>query len=231
MKKFEMPKYFMGKPLEEWMKEDSKSPAQQPPLNPNAPDLKDFVYIPSINLYVAKEKSMHGLNWNDAHKELAKEKGSSMPMPYEFAEFIKYLLANPNGTKDASKDEIQSITKEILEKRNNWRAEHLDAYFEERKDGMYILTKNKSIADKLDAPIMKDCFVDLSFNKQGMPTKASSDKNYAQGENIYYWYPRAENVARFDADSDRSNLGCDGDPQYSDSELGVRRAKILGAKK
>ena len=51
-------------------------------------------------------------------KELAKEKNKRMPTIYEGTEFIKYLLANPNGTKDASKDEIQLIINEILEKRS-----------------------------------------------------------------------------------------------------------------
>ena len=151
MTKYEM-KYLMGKPIKEWLKEDrKKSQPLQTPLNHNAPRKEDFIYVPSINLYVAKEKTMHGLNWIDTHKELAKEKGKRMPTPYEFTEFIKYLLKNPNGTKDASNNEIQLITKEILEKRDHWRAEHLDVYFEKRNNEMYILTKNKSIADKLDA--------------------------------------------------------------------------------
>ena len=223
MRKFEM-KYFMGKPLEEWMKEPeaSKLTQQQAPLNHNAPKKEDFIYVPSINLYVAKEKIMHGLDWSDTHKELAKEKGRKMPTPYEFTEFIRYLLANPNGTNDASKDEIQLIANEFLEKRDPWRAEHLDAYFEKRKDGMYILTKNKSIANKLDAPITNDCYVELSFNNQGMPIKKSSNQNYVQGENIYHYCLRAGSVAWFYADSGGADLYCGGIPTNSDSSLGVR---------
>ena len=224
MKKFEIPKYLMGRPVDEWLKEDRKKsqPEKQAPLNHNAPKKEDFIYVPSTKLYVAKEKSMHGLGWSDTHKELAKEKNKRMPTIYEGTEFIKYLLANPNGTKDASKDEIQLIINEILEKRSPWRAEHLDAYFEERADGMYILTKNKSIANKLDAPIMKDCFVDLSFNNQGMPLQKSSNQDYTQGKNIFHYYPRAEYVARFIAGSGRAGLVCDRGPDDTDSALGVR---------
>ena len=215
-------KYLMGKPIKEWLKEDrKKSQPLQTPLNHNAPRKEDFIYVPSINLYVAKEKTMHGLNWIDTHKELAKEKGKRMPTPYEFTEFIKYLLKNPNGTKDASNNEIQLITKEILEKRDHWRAEHLDVYFEKRNNEMYILTKNKSIADKLDAPIIEDCFVELLFNKQGMPTQKSSNQNYIQGKNIFYYHPRTECVARFYANSDRANLNCNRNPTNSNSSLGI----------
>ncbi len=203
-------KYLKGKPLEEWLKEPEASKPAQPSTTSNrdAPRKDNFIYVPSINLYVAKEKIMHRLDWSNTHKELAKEKDRRMPLIYEETEFIKYLLANPNGTKDASKDEIQTITNEILEKRNPWRAEHLDAYFEQRDDGMYILTKNKSIANKLDAPIMEDCYVELSFNNQGMPIKKSSNQDYNQGKNIFHYYPRAERVAGLYVYSVRACLSC-----------------------
>ena len=213
------------------LKENNIKDLLNPPTTKNYSSLvikENFIYVPSINLYVAKEKIMHGLDWHNTHKELAKEKDRRMPLIYEETEFIKYLLANPNGTKDASKDEIQTITNEILEKRNPWRAEHLDAYFEQRDDGMYLLTKNKSIENKLDAPIMEDCYVELSFNNQGMPIKKSSNQDYNQGKNIFHYYPRAERVAGLGVNSGGACLICSWYSANSDSSLGVRPVSQRG---
>ncbi|MEK6824180.1 MAG: hypothetical protein AABY06_04040, partial [Nanoarchaeota archaeon] len=33
-------------------------------------DNSDFIYVPSINLYVAKQRTHLGKNWFDCHKEL-----------------------------------------------------------------------------------------------------------------------------------------------------------------
>ena len=51
---------------------------------------ENFIYVPSIDLYVAKERSHLGLNWHDAHKKLHEE-GLLMPTIPQFLEFIKYL--------------------------------------------------------------------------------------------------------------------------------------------
>ena len=49
----------------------------------------DFIYVPSINLYVRKQRTLQGKNWFDAHKEL-QGRGSRMLTPIQFVEFLKY---------------------------------------------------------------------------------------------------------------------------------------------
>ncbi len=70
---------------------------------------------------------------------------------------------------------------------------------------------------------MNDSYINFSFNKQGLASKSakSSKQDYVQGKNIYFWYPRKDNVAGFGADSGRAYLYCDGIPSSTDSALGV----------
>ena len=96
----------------------------------------------------------------------------------------------------------------------NVDGEWLDAYFEQRKDGMYVLTQNKTRAEKLEDCLMQnktpriEIEIDLDYwlsnpTKQGLPRE-----NTSKGS-LYYWHPRDKYVARFDADSDRADLDYD----------------------
>ena len=59
-----------------------------------APKLDGFIYVPSIDIYVAKERSFVGedfkYDWERCHKELNAQ-GRFMPTPHQFAEFLKFL--------------------------------------------------------------------------------------------------------------------------------------------
>ena len=50
----------------------------------------NFVYVPSINTYFAKQRTNLGKNWFETHKEL-QTNGEKMPTIPEFLEFLKYL--------------------------------------------------------------------------------------------------------------------------------------------
>lgn len=77
----------------------------------------------------------------------------------------------------------------------------------------------------LEACLEEDALVDLDkpFNKQYLATSAqkSANINYAQGHNLYFWYPRKNAVARFAASSGGAGLGCNGSPSLADPALGV----------
>ena len=91
------------KRLEELAKELlDETPLPAPERNQNAQPISDFIYVPSVNVYLAKKKDLLGLSWNYAQKEIAKRNDVRMPLIYEGTEFIRHLLANPRGTKDAS---------------------------------------------------------------------------------------------------------------------------------
>ena len=181
----------------------------------DAHDLKDYIWVPSAEIYVAKQRTHLNLNWNQTHEQLNQE-GLFMPTIPQFIEFIKYLKSQPNNQK------YQQILDDILTIREPWRANWLDAYFEQRNDGMYVLTKNKTYAEKLEPCLTEDKTPGISLEhwlnnstKQGLP------KPKCKKGDLYYWYPRNESVAWFYALSDWANLNCNRNPSSRYSGLGV----------
>jgi hypothetical protein len=183
---------------------------------------KNFVYVPSINLYVAKERTHLGKNWSNCNKLLQSER-SKMLSPIEFVEFLEYTKTN-----------LPELYKEITELRSPCRAEWLDADFKFKGNKLYINTHtfdsrgnivpHSELLDK--DTLMKNRQISLedltvNYTPQGLPSKKIKDGD------SYYWHPRRDNnsVAWFSADSDGAYLGCGRDPSLQFSSLGVRAAK------
>jgi len=192
--------------------------------------LADFIYVPSVDLYFAKERTLLDYNWYNTHREL-QSKGLKMPTIPEFVEFLKYLRADPTA-------ENTKVYKEIIEKRDPRRVEWLDAKFIEEDGALkiqyHIFDDNRRLVphkEDLEGCVMEDCYVSLDFNNQGLPTKKSKSQEYKQGENIYFWHPRENKVAWFYANFDWTSLNCSRDPDISYSNLGVFTcAKNAGGK-
>lgn len=183
------------------------------------PELEGFIYIPSIKLYVAKEKSLFGKNWFEAHEELLK-KGLKMLTLSQFFAFIDYLRENRKKIKEASQ-----ILDDIFLTERTWKAEWLDARFSREGTQLYIhynhrITGSKLLAqtkESLERCIMEDGSIDItSINRQGLPM--------VPGEHITYWYPREKSVALFYTDPVWVYLSCFRNPETSDSYIGVRVA-------
>lgn len=191
-------------------------------------DKEGFIYVPSIKLYVAKErshlgigwyeKSHFGKNWYEAHEALLEEDSRMLTIP-EFVNFLNYLKKNPSY-------ENTQVYSEITQVRNPWRAEWLDAYFEKRKNGFYVLTGNKTKAKKLETALMEDQAPGISLDSwlknptsQGLPRP-----DIAEGD-LYYWYPRSGGVAGFVVGAFRAGLGCRWNPSSRNLDIGVRVAK------
>ncbi|MBI5803182.1 hypothetical protein HY448_00670 [Candidatus Pacearchaeota archaeon] len=172
---------------------------------------RDYVQLPS-GLYVARQRTLLGKSWNEAHAGLKMQK-SRMPTPIEFVEFLNYVRKNN-----------PKLYNEVTQVRSPWRAEWIDALFEKREDGMYILTENKTKAEKLDDDtLMEDRTPGISLDSwlnnhtsQGLPRK-----NVEKGD-LYFWAPENGSVARFYAGSDEADLNCYGGPFDWGSNLGVR---------
>ncbi|MBU2523517.1 MAG: hypothetical protein KKE23_04505 [Nanoarchaeota archaeon] len=177
-------------------------------------DLKGFIYVPSINLYLAKERTLKGKSWNETHKIL-QEDNKFMPSIYQFTEYLKYLQ---NDHRD--KTEAKEILDDILKKtQSGWKGEWLDAKFEKRNKGLYLLSEHKiqngKLIAKSEQPLEKcvteDCYVDLKFNNQGLPISKSKSQSYNQGKNVYFWQPVDGRVAGFNVGSGRADLYCSND--------------------
>ena len=199
-----------------------------------------FIPVPSMNLEIAEEKTHLGKNWYEVHEALAKEDSRMLTIP-EFVNFLNYLRENPSR-------ENTQIYKDITQAKEPWRAEWLDAYFEKRKDGLYVLTGNQANfekgedglyvltgnqanPEKLENVLMEDQTPGISLDSwlknstsQGLPRL-----NIAKG-NLNHYYPKKGGVAQFVAYPDGIDLHCDLDPSARDTGpiLGVRAAKVIG---
>ena len=119
----------------------------------------DFIYIPSAKLHFAKQKTLKTKNWFESHR-LLQVSGLAMPTPLEFVQTLKYLRDNPNPENTA-------LYEELTEFRSPWRATWFDAYFEQRKDGLYMLMGNKTRAEKLNEDTLME---DRTPDKENVKT-------------------------------------------------------------
>ncbi len=228
MNKTQFPTSFMGVDSEEAYERimnEKELEQKTSPIIPNSAgkDTNNFVYVPSINLYVAKERSHLSKSWFDCHKELQSE-GLRMPTLPEFIEFLKYCkINNPD------------IYKEITEVRSPWRSEWIDADFKVINKKLHInyhhvLDSNGNLIPKNSELLDKDVLMedktpgisleDYLYNNhtsQGLPSK-----KVESGE-LYYYCPRNDNnsVAWFSANSGRADLNCGRSPSDQVPSLGV----------
>ena len=236
MTDFKIPRTFMGEDGANNYKRIMNMKDDETPIIPvqtNKFDTNDFIYVPSIKLYVAKEKTHFGKNWKDCWTELQNQNYQMLKIN-EFREFLKHLISFPNN------QEYKNIYNEITEVRNPWRAEWLDANFKVekkrllKKNELYILTENESKKEKLEECLMSNKTPGISLedwiNGKNITSQGLPNKNISSGS-LYYYYPRSDNnsVAWFDAGSVRADLGCDRYPFGTGSSLGVRRCKVLSA--
>ena len=124
MKFPEMPDKIFGKDIdgaiERVLSKQKDEPQEKPKQrNISAPDLKGFIHIPSIRLYVSKERILQNKNWYQAHEELQKQ-DSRMLTPSEFIEFLKY-----------TRDNHLEVYEDIIAMRKPLRGEWLDVRFED----------------------------------------------------------------------------------------------------
>ena len=219
---------FMGVPIEGAMERvlsRQSAQAQQQTQIP-AVNKEGFIYVPSLNLYVAKQRDHLGINWPDTHSALVSE-NLRMPTIPEFIAYLRYLNENK------SNPEFLQIYNEITEKRDPWRANWLDADFKVINGILHInynhiLQNGKLIpknSDSLDRDtLMQNKTPGVSLEEllrnptsQGLPRQGIID-----GE-LYYWAPMSDNksVAGFGAGSGGAYLSCNRYPSDGDSSLGV----------
>ena len=176
------------------------------------------------------------INWQTALK-LNLTLGNCTLRPRQFIDFLLHLrkgadnktsVHDGRGTKIV-KAELKNIYQEIVEERDPYRAEWLDAHFrntlgEFRTTTAHVLNGTDLVAQGdeplLTGYVMEDAYVDIaSANAQGLPT------NKSRKQEFYFWHPHNGKVARFDADSVRAVLSCGRNPSYALAGLGVRAAR------
>jgi|SRR3989338_8302922 len=180
-------------------------------------ELKErFVHIPKTGIYFARQKTYSGLSWDNTHGELALE-GKRMPTVEEFRMALNYFRLSSNKG-------LKKFYSEIIEIREPLRACHLDAYFKETKSGLWLLTRNKTKAEKLETCLMEDKIPGINLDdwlsRKNVTSQGFPKPNISKGD-LHYWHPTNDSVARFYAYSGWAGLDCGGDPSGRDPSLGV----------
>lgn len=193
-------------------------------------NIDGFFYVPSIRLYLAKERSLNNENWNSAIDKIYNqgiiitEQRAEMPTPFEFMTGLIYVLDN-EAIPDLAKEERTKFLNDVLGLKNTYRGNYLNARFEGNAVETAI-TKNGKLdwkKEPLDNCLQKYCYADLrKINSQGLFTTESIKQEYIKGETAYFWKPVDGAVAGFDAVLDRAYFICGRYPGYSDAALGVR---------
>jgi hypothetical protein len=194
----------------------------------NAPILeqadRDFIHVPSVNLYFSRYLVNFEHNWLECHESLQK-KGYRMPTIPEFIALLKHAKAN-------DKELYEQITVSKDERNEEW----LDAKFEE-KEGVwrvyhtYKIEENQiSYAVGYLEPFLINNSIDtrtIDFDewisnatKQGLP-KPDAKK----GGELYYWSPEDGHVASFSNDSGHAQFSCSNSAALEIRRRGVRVVK------
>lgn len=176
----------------------------------------DFIHVPSLNLYFAKERTHLGKNWAEAHK-LIQDEGSRMPTLPQFVEFLKYI-------KDNNKD----IYGEIMGSKGSQEGEWIDTQFEEvkfrsgignghsyDKDGRLYSDKQEILDEKT---LMEDKVISLEAwlnnpTSQGLPRKdvpegSLPSRGTDEGSLVYLSPWSTSSYSAFVSDSGRFCLDC-----------------------
>jgi len=190
------------------------------------------------DLLVSMGKYLFNKNSYEQYEALHK-KNSFMLHPRMFVDFLSLISSgksyNGNGKK-VSSEKLNFVLGEIINARDPWRTENLDAYFEVKNRAMNIMYyklnadgKFEKVIEPLQDCLMEDKCINLqdyikNANEQGFP-----NKNIKEGD-LFYGRPRLDCVAWFIANCGRADLYCIRNPSGSNSSLGVRFAKIFQRK-
>src|SRR3989344_6796335 len=214
------------------------SPLTLPEIVQRAP--RNYIKIPQLNEVIAINETHKGKDLYDTLDAVADE-GLSSPYISSFMRHwmnVKEAVVDRKGKlhyADGSQvpaDSAEDLWKYLSSGHRGGCWTWLDALFTKEGNEWYLTQDLKTVRQgqdqllqgnkqKLEACLRKDCYVDLSFNTQGLATQESPTQNYSQGENIYFYHPRENCVARFYASSVRTGLGCNGDPSGRFGDLGV----------
>ncbi len=229
--------------LEELLNPASSSPQNQTAntllnITPNI-NRADYIQVPQSRILIAKAETHKGKTWHETHYAL-QETGLYMPAVCEgithWLNVREAALTNNRILYDGNNAPIRK--EEAVDLWNYMSSGHrggcwswFDAFFTDENTLHQYHLMNKDAAGKktlesqskpaLQCPIKENCYVELDFNSQGMPLKKSSMQQYQQGQNLYFYFPRSNAVARLSAGAGLVSLDCCRVPRSSDASLGV----------
>src|SRR3989338_9287249 len=209
-------------------------------------DPKNWIILPENNkvgnssypkILVSTERSYSNKNWDECQKLLHKNNEFMLTIR-QFIDFLSLLISGDaeyaNGEK-VPKEEAKRLLDEIIELRDPWRAELLDAKFSKTGDKLFITYHKIKDDGSLEefTEELKDCLM-----KNKVPgidlkcwllnsTSCGIPKSRIPNGNLYYWHPRDGSVAVIRNEYSGLDLYLGGGPGNAFGGLGVRRAKIF----
>ena len=252
-KEIEIPKEFMGVPItkdtfDRVLSQEKPKPEHRQNENYTLKNPREYIQVPEHNMVIALQETHNGKNMYDTLEALASE-GLNMPSIAQFTRHFlnvqeasqsKRTLLYADGTPvsdDVAKDlwnYMSSTDRSRWNGKPSWT--WLNALFKNKDKKWYIETDlevktdadgNKILqgrSEPLDACLMKDGWASLKFNNQGLATEASSLNGYKQEDNLYFWHPKNNCVAWFNASSGWVDFSCGEEPRDSNGRLGVLAA-------
>ena len=236
--KFNIPDKFMGKPLEEWMKEPVKTPAQQPSLNPDLESKIDSWKISNVNyrngiyavelakeLLPAKTQDEHA-----QHREQAKGDFYTADMPLYHSLFT--ALYQQRNSPQA--EEIRAFIQKSM--REKWLATLTRIAYQPKGNDKIIHNYSTKEQYELQGNIVgpdREIVREDSLALKALLGMDNIDEikevyNYINQTPTYIWRVNSkqknvdERIARFSAGSVGASLSCGRYPDNADSALGLR---------
>jgi hypothetical protein len=189
-----------------------------------------FIYIPSIDLYVAKEKTYFNYSWFECQVFL-KERGERMLILPEFLEFLKYTRENFLDVYNAITEESFPIKAEFIDARFKIKEKKLAVgYNHTFNSERRLIAQNLEFLDKdtlmEDKKISLEDYLDYNHTSQGLPSQS------VKSGNLYYLAPNLQeaddtSVAEFDSDFGGPRLGLNDLYFDKDPSLGVRAVREI----
>ncbi|MDP4012664.1 MAG: hypothetical protein Q8R00_03620 [Candidatus Nanoarchaeia archaeon] len=197
---------------------------------------KGAYQYPDLQIDIAR--SCVDLSWDYLKRKLPEEEAFMLPLNI-WVDFANLLFSDKPmyncARKKIPKKVVEAIRSDIFEVRGHYRGEWIDAKFEEgtitypKFDSSGKLTQ---VTEPLEGCLMEDRLPGINLESWlKNPTSQGFPKNKIKKGDLYYGCPRVGTVALFGAYSVWAGLGCFRYPQYSGSDLGVRRAKIFEGRK
>ena len=236
--------------LEELMKPYTKN-EQQKQGTVIAPSFiknpEDYIGIPQFNTVISKRESLHNYDFDNTIDEIKKlnPRFFMPPIPYFMTHFfnvreaVKGSLTLNNGLgSPLTQEEANKLWQYFTSKNRDqfgtmdkdklcWT--WLNAKFIKGTgfNNLDIETFNAPTSQKqpLEQCLLQNTYVSLNlndFNSQKMPKPTiQTHSQYTEGENIHFYHPVENRVARFSAGSGGAVLFCYGGPGGSNPALGV----------
>jgi hypothetical protein len=181
---------------------------------------KGFTYVPFIKLYVEEESHLVE-NWYKAH-DSSEKKLRMLKIP-EFIIFFKHV-------EDYDEKIYRNLTRG-----KQWRIELLDAYFIQKKDGLYVSTEHRTNTEKLKSALMEDREISLdsllkNSTSQGLP-RPDIERPNTNEDKLNYSPPENNGVAGLEIINGTIHLHFDLNPSSTQDVLRVRRCFSLESEK